>query len=260
MKPIAPTLRDLALAAAAVLLAALPPLLHAAPDTHATAGHAAATRPSAMSPPELRQLLTTLPAGNAARGQQLHTQQFCAACHGAAGVAPTPNWPHLAGQRAAYTVKQLVDYQRGIRAEHERAALMTDIARTMTLQDMADLAAWYASVPAPQEAETPRPAASAATQAGALRLVRHGDAARLITPCASCHGARGQGGVNETPALAGQNPQYFVRTMQLYHGQQRANDTRRGMRSFAGKLSAEELAALATYYADLPASKGAHRR
>jgi cytochrome c553 len=72
--------------------------------------------------------------------------------------------------------------------------------------------------------------------------------------------ARGRGGVNETPALAGQNPQYFVRTMQLFHGQQRANHTRRGMRRFAARLSAAEVAALATDYADMPASPGAHRR
>jgi len=256
MKRIAPTLRDLALATAAVLLAALPPLLNAAPETHASG----AGRPTAMSPPELRQLLASIPAGNPVRGQQLHTQQFCAACHGTAGVAPTPNWPHLAGQRVAYTVKMLVDYQRGHRAEHERARLMANAVHGLTLQDMADLAAWYARLPAPVERETPRPAVPPAAQAEALRLVRHGDAARLITPCASCHGARGQGGVNETPALAGQNPQYFVRTMQLYHGQQRANDTRRGMRSFAARLSAAEVAALATYYADLPASPGTHRR
>lgn len=257
MKRIAPTLRDLALATAAVMLAALPPLLHAAPATHSAHGAQPAT---AMSPPELRQLLASIPAGDPVRGQQLHGQQFCAACHGTAGVAPTPNWPHLAGQRAAYTVKMLVDYQRGHRAENERARLMADVTRGMTLQDMADLAAWYASLPAPVEHETPRPATPPAAQAEALRLVRHGDAARLITPCASCHGARGQGGVNETPALAGQNPQYFVRTMQLYHGQQRANDTRRGMRHFAAKLSADELAALATYYANLPPPLNATRR
>jgi cytochrome c553 len=86
-------------------------------------------------------------------------------------------------------------------------------------------------------------------------LVRHGDPARLITPCASCHGAKGQGGVNGSPALAGQNPAYFVRTLNAYHGGQRTNDAHRGMHAFAAKLSAEEMRALATFYADLPLSR-----
>lgn len=259
-----PPVRDFVLAVALVLAAALPAMLRAAPAAATPAATAAphpspsdahgtpAARPAALSPGELRRLLAEMPAGDARRGEQLHRAQFCASCHGAAGVAPTPNWPHVAGQRAAYTYKTLVDYQRGIRAEGERAALMRDAVHGMTPQDMADIAAWYARLPLPREAETPRLASPAATQAGVQTLVRHGDPARLITPCASCHGARGQGGVNGTPALAGQNPQYFVRTLDAYHGGLRANDAQRGMRTFAARLSSQEMRALAAYYADLP--------
>lgn len=71
-------------------------------------------------------------------------------------------------------------------------------------------------------------------------------------------GAKGQGGTGDgkaSPALAGQNPQYFVRTMQQFHGEVRTNDAKRGMRAFAGRLSTAEVEALATYYADLPASR-----
>ena len=223
----------------------------AAPAVLAAEALAPAPKP-ALTTAEVRQLLATMPAGDAARGERVHQQLFCASCHGATGVAPTPNWPHVAGQRAAYTYKMLVDYQRGIRAEGERARLMHDIAQLMTPQEMADVAAWYATLPLPREAETPRPAAAVDVAA----LVRRGDPARLITPCASCHGVRGQGGVHETPALAGQNPQYFVRTMHQYHGGVRANDAKRGMRAFASRLTPAEIDALAAYYADLPAARG----
>jgi cytochrome c553 len=243
-------LRDLAAAALLVLAAAAPALL---PAAQAEAHGQSKPAPAALSPGELRTLLATLPTGDPARGERLHTEQFCASCHGAKGVAPTPNWPHVAGQRAAYTVKMLVDYQRGIRAEGERAALMHAVTRDMPAQDMADLAAWYATLPLPHEAETPRPKTTVAA-ADVQQLVRKGDPTRLITPCASCHGAQGQGGTGDgkaSPALAGQNPQYFVRTMQQFHGDVRTNDPKRGMRAFAQRLSDAEVAALASYYADL---------
>ena len=247
-------LRDLAAAAVLVLAAAASALL---PVARAAEHGQPAPAPAAMTPGELRTLLAGMPAGDPVRGERLHSAQFCASCHGAKGVAPTPNWPHVAGQRAAYTVKMLVDYQRGVRAEGERAALMHDVTRDMPAQDMADIAAWYATLPLPHEAETPRPK-STVSASDVLHLVRKGDPSRLITPCASCHGAKGQGGTGDgkaSPALAGQNPQYFVRTMQQFHGEVRTNDAKRGMRAFAGRLSTAEVEALATYYADLPAAR-----
>ncbi|RVT52256.1 c-type cytochrome [Rubrivivax albus] len=251
-------LRDLAAAALLVLAAAVPALLPAAhAEMQAEAHGQRQPAPAALSPGELRTLLATMPAGEPARGERLHAEQFCASCHGAKGVAPTPNWPHVAGQRAAYTFKMLVDYQRGIRAEVERAALMHAVTRDMAAQDMADLAAWYATLPLPHEAETPRPKTTVAA-AAVQRLVRKGDPSRLITPCASCHGARGQGGTGDgkaSPALAGQNPRYLVRTLQQYHGDVRTNDPKRGMRAFAQRLSSAEVDALASYYADLTAAR-----
>jgi len=209
-------------------------------------------RPAATTSAELRQRLAEMPAGDAARGQQAYERHYCASCHGAEGVAPSLNWPHVAGQRAAYTYKLLQDYQRGLRHEGERAALMRDAVEGLPAQTLSDIATWLARQPLPREADTPRPAS---TGVDAARLARHGDRQRLLTACASCHGARGQGGVRATPALAGQNPAYFVRTMLDYHGGRRANDPERGMRAFAGKLTREEIEALAAYYADLPAAR-----
>lgn len=252
-----PLLRTLAATLFLVGVAAAPPALLAAPAAPAAAPGAAAvhgapaSRPPALQPGELRALLASMPRGDAARGQRLHAQQFCASCHGAQGVAPTAHWPHVAGQRADYTYKMLVDYQRGIRQEGERARLMHDVTQGMAPQDMADIAAWYATLPLPVEPLTPRPAVTVPV----AQLVRHGDPVRLITPCASCHGVQGQGGRPGSPALAGQNPQYFVRTLQQYHGGQRDNDPKRGMRAFAQRLTADEVDALATHYADLTAPR-----
>lgn len=208
------------------------------------------------TPATLRQTLAQLPAGDAKRGEQVHTHFMCASCHGERGVAPTLNWPHLAGQKAAYTAKMMLDYQSGLRREGRRAELMYDIAVMMTPQQIADVSAFYAVQPVPRDDGSPRPQAQPAPRdMDARLLVRKGDPTRLITPCASCHGVVGQGGSREAPALAGQNPLYFVRTMLDYQGGVRNNDSAKGMRVFAHKLTRGEIETLARYYADLPTGK-----
>jgi cytochrome c553 len=68
--------------------------------------------------------------------------QMCAVCHGANGLAVAPNTPHLAGQPEPYLVEQLKAYRSGKRA-HE---VMGVVAKPLTDADIADLAAWFASL------------------------------------------------------------------------------------------------------------------
>ena len=68
--------------------------------------------------------------------------QMCAPCHGANGLAVSPNTPHLAGQPEPYLVEQLKAYRSGRRA-HE---VMTVVAKPLSDSDIADLAAWFASL------------------------------------------------------------------------------------------------------------------
>ncbi|ANT66169.1 c-type cytochrome [Aeromonas hydrophila] len=66
----------------------------------------------------------------------------CAACHGVEGKALIPNYPHLAGQNAAYLVKQLKAFKDGSRKE----PLMVPFMAPLTDADMENLAAYYASL------------------------------------------------------------------------------------------------------------------
>ena len=217
----------------------------------------AESRPDTPSAAEVRATLAAMPRGDAKRGETLHRTRMCASCHGADGVAPSDNWSNLAGQRAAYTYKSLLDYRSGLRHEHERATLMRVVVEGMSRQDMADLAAWYASLPAPS---APAKALTTEARRRAETLARRGDPTRLITPCASCHGAAGQGGLNETPALAGQTVGAFTRAMLDYRDDRRVTDAHRGMRQFAQRLTIEEIDALAVYYAGMgPSLKGARK-
>ncbi|OHE61479.1 MAG: hypothetical protein A2X71_02610 [Thiobacillus sp. GWE1_62_9] len=214
----------------------------------AHAGHEAQPAPRTPSVADVRSTLAEMPRGDVQRGKQLNQSLMCASCHGDAGVAPTQNWASLAGQRAPYTYKSLLDYQRGGRHENPRATLMKVAVKGMSRQDMADVAAYYASLPAKA---APAPRLDAAAHARTDRLARRGDPARLLTPCASCHGAAGQGGINETPALAGQSVGSFVRTMQDYREGRRVTDANQGMRQFAERLTMEEIRELAAYYASM---------
>ena len=65
----------------------------------------------------------------------------CSACHGADGNSTNPVWPKLAGQHAAYVVKQLKAFKSGARKD----PVMQGMAAPLSEQDMENLAAWYAS-------------------------------------------------------------------------------------------------------------------
>ena len=66
----------------------------------------------------------------------------CAACHGGAGISPTPIWPNLAGQKEQYLLAQLKAYKNGTRQN----AQMSPMVANPTVEDMANLAAYYSSL------------------------------------------------------------------------------------------------------------------
>jgi cytochrome c553 len=81
--------------------------------------------------------------GSAEAGKQ-KVSQVCAACHGPTGANPTaPENPILAGQHYDYLVKTLQDYKSGKRNN----AIMKGFAASLSMKDIEDLAAWFASQP-----------------------------------------------------------------------------------------------------------------
>ncbi|MCL7420632.1 MAG: cytochrome c4 [Methylobacter sp.] len=177
--------------------------------------------------------------GNSKNGKELAMQ--CAACHGDNGVSSAPEFPSLAGQLATYTYKQLQDYKNGQRAH----PLMTSIAAGLSDQDMADMAAWYSSLP------PPRNKAGKKDLDIAERLVFEGDGRRTLPPCYTCHGSSGQGEKMDIPALAGQQAEYFTATLTAYRNGERHNDIYSRMRVLSQQLSDTEIQELAQYYQQL---------
>ena len=89
-------------------------------------------------------LLVALPdaaqAVDAKAGRALARQ--CQTCHGIDGIARIPIAPHLAGESEIYLQTQLKAFRSGKR-EHE---MMTVVAKKLSDEQIADLAAWYASI------------------------------------------------------------------------------------------------------------------
>jgi cytochrome c553 len=79
-------------------------------------------------------------AGDPEAGQK--KSQVCQACHGADGKGTNPIYPILAGQHADYMEHALKAYRDGSR----KNAVMSGIAAPLSDQDIADLAAYYASM------------------------------------------------------------------------------------------------------------------
>ena len=85
-------------------------------------------------------LATPAAAADVAAGRRKALQ--CQTCHGLDGLSKLPEAPHLAGQPEPYLAKSLNDYRKGVRT-HD---MMTLVARDLTDQDVADLAAYYAAI------------------------------------------------------------------------------------------------------------------
>ena len=63
----------------------------------------------------------------------------CVSCHGATGISSNPLYPNLAGQKAAYLLKQMRDFQKGDRKD----PVMNAMVQGLSEQDMDALAEFY---------------------------------------------------------------------------------------------------------------------
>ena len=177
--------------------------------------------------------------GNPENGKRL--AESCAGCHGEKGASSIPAYPSLAGQSANYTYKQLRDYA----AQNRTSDIMAPIAQSLNKNDMADIAAWFDSLPPPSKKTSPKPLNKAE------KLVFNGDSKRTLTPCFLCHGKKGKGEKMDTPALAGQQAEYFAQTLKAYKSGERHNDIYSRMRLISKQLSEQEIQELAEYYQNL---------
>lgn len=167
----------------------------------------------------------------------------CAACHGADGNSMNPVWPKLAGQHAAYLEAQLHAFKSGERNN----ALMAGQVAALSPADMANLAAYYASL------EQSPGVADEALVPAAEAIWRGGKAEAGVPACSACHGPQGLGnGPAAYPRVSGQHAAYAAASLKAYRDGSRAGTAAAKMMSqVAQGLSDEDIDALASYISGL---------
>ena len=158
----------------------------------------------------------------------------CARCHGDGGNATVPGTPSLAGQPAWFTHWALVKFRDGRRKD----PMMSPVAANLSDAEMADLAAYYATLP-----PRPRPQTLDAAKAAA------GQRLAVSHHCTSCH-RPDLGGQHQVPRLAGQDLDYLLRLLRAYRAGT-AGDLEGLMTLAAQPLSDADIENLAHYIAGL---------
>ena len=175
---------------------------------------------------------TTVPAqdqplqGDAKHGKAI--SYTCLGCHGIEGYKnayPMYSVPKLEGQHPEYLIAALQEYRSGDRAHmtmHAQASTLSD-------QDIADIAAYFAGKPLVSQGKP------------------SGTPPQAATLCVSCHGQDGVAIAPTYPSLAGQHEDYITRSLEEYRKGGRKNPI---MKGFAATLKDEDIAVIAKYFAN----------
>ena len=167
--------------------------------------------------------------GDAQAGK--HIGYSCLGCHGIEGYRnayPSFRVPKLGGQMAGYLEIALRGYRDGTRPHPTMQAQ----ASSMTDQEIADVAAYFASL------------ANDTVAAGGTA----GASFEKAAACAACHGANGISVSATWPTLAGQHEDYLEYALNQYRNGKRTDPV---MTAQAGLIAEEDVALLARYFASL---------
>ncbi|EPP20074.1 c-type cytochrome [Vibrio fluvialis] len=175
--------------------------------------------------------------------------QTCVACHGADGNSQITTYPKLAGQHAKYIEKQLKDLKLGMTSGGKQGRydpVMSGMAMPLSEEDMADLAAYFSSLPISSNS-TPEDVV-----AKGKVLYNAGDASRGLTACTACHGPRANGTeLSGFPKISGQHADYIKAQLQKFRDGNRGNDMNEMMRDVAKKLTDADIEILSKYVGGL---------
>lgn len=169
---------------------------------------------------------------------------MCEGCHGLVGYKSSfpevYHVPKLAGQNVKYLVAALHEYKKGERKHPS----MHDVAVSLSEQNIADLAAYFAE----QGKAKPVPETPPAPSSDVGALLAKG-------ACASCHGANFSKPIDGSyPKIAGQYPDYIFAALKAYktEGNPLVGRSNPIMGAQVKQFSLAELKMLANYIGSLP--------
>ncbi len=181
--------------------------------------------------------------GNPAAGKARAEAAGCFACHGVDGVATEnglaidKNVPNLAAQPDLYLQFQLVFFRKGVRKNE----LMNAMAEQLSDDDLRNVSAYFASLPAPNAPAPPDTAPQDTELGGKVAAAIH---------CTNCHGDHLEG-VDNIPRLAGQRQDSLYKALRDFKSGARTAVGAAGMAEVVYPLGDLEMNALAHYLSRL---------
>ncbi|MCG8485995.1 MAG: c-type cytochrome [Candidatus Thiodiazotropha sp.] len=157
---------------------------------------------------------------------------LCNTCHGSDGMATQPLTPNLAGQNPVYIVDQFQRFGDGRRNDY----LMSNLAKTFTLEDKIKIAIYYAEMDIKLSG------------GGKPELLKEGQQIYKDV-CVECHGENGRGQEGYA-LLAGQRYDYVVKMLKEFRDRT-GKRTNVWMTGVAIRLDDQDMEAVATYLANL---------
>ena len=163
----------------------------------------------------------------------------CTWCHGASANGYTPA-PGLAGQRREYIQNQLADFSEHTRDNPFSKLYMWGATANLSPATARGLAVYFSSL-SPKAAND----GVRALEEKGKSVYQLGMPDSNIVACVACHGPNAEG-VGEIPRLGGLAYTYLKRRLEQWGEGYHAN-AKRPMPGIAGKLSADQIEALASY-------------
>src|SRR5258708_15418371 len=162
--------------------------------------------------------------------------QTCVACHGSKGVSTINDTPSIAGQPDIFTQYQLVFMRDGQRPP----GVMQGIVKTLTDAHIRELGAYYAALPPP-------PPFAKANPVDADKVNE------IMGPrrCGNCH-KEDFSGQGETGRLAGQRPDYLIKSLTDFRTGARRGRGMGAMMEVSVTLKDQDIEMIAHYVAGKP--------
>jgi cytochrome c553 len=181
--------------------------------------------------------------GDPAVGKARAEAAGCFTCHGVDGVATEnglaldKNIPNLAAQPDLYLQFQLVFFRKGVRKNE----VMNAMAEQLSDDDLRNVSAYFASLPAPNLPAPPDTAPQDTELGGKVAQAIH---------CTNCHGDHFEG-VDNIARLAGQREDYVYEALRDFKSGARTSTGAAGMAEVVYPLGDLEMKALAHYVSEL---------
>jgi cytochrome c553 len=177
----------------------------------------------------------------------------CTSCHGPRGQGTNDVYfPRLAGKPAGYLYNQLTAFRSG-RRHYSPMNYLLEFQTDAYLHSMAD---YFASQRPPF---LPHGAAGIndAILARGQTLVTRGDSERGVPPCAACHNPAFTGMEPAIPGLLGLQANYISAQLGAWRYGTRTAAAPDCMQQVAGRLTEEDVTAVAAWLSSLPAPPNA---